>query len=290
MATVKFNTILIDVAQRLKSPRAYATDNVDVNGNTSTYSSSMLAKHINRAIRDLLLDKYNTLGEIGFAEMFPEYIKTSGALTLAAGLAAKPVDAFIVTGLRLSDDTVKFDRIKPVMVEDIKTSREKQIIPSATRPVFWDEHGSINTLGLLSGSVIMRYIITHEDIVPVSSVATTGKWNTSNDGAFTFATRLLAGTMSTVFSALDVNKRVMFRTSANTYAGRIESYVSASSVVVIGDNLPSGNIVAGNVLQIIVSDVEPDSSDLKINNNFFAEIINRAVQYALADAKNGVMQ
>jgi hypothetical protein len=289
MATTKFNSILMDVATRLKSPRAYATYDVDLNGNASVYTSALLTKHINRAIRDLLKEKYESMGDAVFMESFPEYVRTSGVLTLAAGVVAKPVDAFMVVGMSVSTYAVKFDHVKQTIVDDIRTGREKQIVPSATRPVFWDESGVINSLGLLAGNVVMKYIVTHQDIVPVISSGT-GNWLTGSDGAWTAATRLLAGTMHASFATTDVNKRVMFRNSTNTYEGRIESRGSNTTVVLIGDNLPAGNITTGSVLAIMVSDTDSDSSDLKINSNYHAEIINKAVEYALMDAKAAVIQ
>ncbi len=289
MSTTKLNQIITDVARLLKHPITLATDDTDLTGNASPYTSTLLTRYVNNAVRDLLLENYRSYGDRAFMELFPEYVKTSGVLTLAAGVVQKPTDAFLVLNMKLSDNSVFFTRIKQSVVEDIRSGKEKLIVPSATSPVFWDEAGSIYTLGLLAGDVVMRYIVTHQDILPITVVASHGNWLTGANGAYTAATRLLAGTMNSNFAAADKNKFVMFRTATDTYCGRIESRVSNSSVVVIGDNLPAGNIVAGSVLAIIVSDVEPDSSDLKINQYWHKEIIKRAVDAAMQDAKNNIV-
>jgi hypothetical protein len=289
MATRYFNDIILAVARRLKSPRTLATDNNTTLGITATYSSAVLADYVNRSVKDMLIDCYKKFGVKYLCQMFPEYIKTSGSLTLQAGCVVKPADCFIVMNLKTSDNTIEFKKLTQEQVENVRTGNEKLIVPSATRPVFWEENGSIYTLGVTTGDVVARYIVLHQDILPISTVATNGNWLTGSDGAWTASTRLLSGTMAVAVVAGDVNKKILFRTATKVYGGRIENFVSAGSFNVSGDGLPSGNITSGSVIAILISDNDVDSSDIKLNIYFHSEIIDRAVQYGLADAKNNVV-
>ena len=283
MATTKLNTVILATARRLKAPRTLATDDA------GSYTSLLLTEYVNRSIKDLLLDKYIQFGDKAFRELFPEYVKTSGSLTLTSGVTAKPSDCFVVTDLVDSTGLISFKKLSQDEVDDVRRSQNKIIVPSSTRPVFYEEAGNIYTLGITSGTVIARYIQSPSDLTPITTSATNGNWYTGSDGAWTASTRLLAGTMNSSFASTDINKKILFRTATIVYSGTIESFVSTTSVIVRGDGLPTGNIVAGSVVAIMVSDVEIDSSDLKINLYWLAEIIDRAVAYGLKDAKNNVI-
>jgi hypothetical protein len=79
----------------------------------------------------------------------------------------------------------------------------------------------------------------------------------------------------------------MFKASTNAiYFGNIESFVSTTSVVVRGDAIPAGNLAS--VTDVLVSDVQ-ETTDLKINSYWHAELIDRSVRYGIADAKNNVI-
>jgi hypothetical protein len=47
----------------------------------------------------------------------------------------------------------------------VRSGQDGIIVPSATRPVFWEEDGIVKTLGILDANVIGRYIKLHADIV-----------------------------------------------------------------------------------------------------------------------------
>ena len=386
MATTLFNSVLLDVARRLKAPRTLATDDTDINGLTSPYTSAILTKHINRSVRDLLIEFYTKFGETAFCEMFQQYIKTSGNLALSSGAVAKPTDCFYVLDLRtaltssgtgggkaslypngvgnwtastktlssltmttafsaadvgkkimfqtattgnvyfgliasyvsatsvtVSGDNLPasdistndisamvvdydiwatysatfFEKLKQKEVEDIRSGYDGLTKPSSTRPVFWEENGYIYTLGITTGNVVARYIVTHQDVTPVTSAVGNGNWATITSGAWNAATRALTTTMNTSFAATDVGKKIMFRSTTVTYFGIIERFVSTTSVIIRGDGLP-GSDIPGTVAEVVVSDIDPDSSDLKLNQYWCAQVINRAVTYALQDSKSNV--
>lgn len=281
MATTKFNNILLAGARRLKDARTDPTPNGDAN---ARYTSVQLTEYANRSVRDYLVAKLVELGPDGFADKYPEYIKTSGVLTLAAGAVAKPADAIVVADLMLSDLSKTFSRIAQGRVANVKVGKDALIIPSATKPVFWEEGSNVNTLGILAGNVIARYIVTHQDILPSTAPVGNGNFNSAS-GGWVAATRTLSAPMNVAFVVGDVNKNVMFRSATVTYSGKIDSRTTPSDVVLSGYNLPAVDIAAPGVVQVIVSDQGPDPADLLLNDNWHSEIINRIVQYGLADAK-----
>ena len=285
MATTKFNLIITDTAQILKATRANAT--LDA----GTYTSAMLARYANRAIREFLIEKLVTLTPFQFAEAYPEYVQESGALTLAAGVVAKPSDSIYI--LEVRQGTTRFARVQQKDVEGLVTQiggvvANRTMIPSATRPFFWDDGGNIHTLGITSGDIVARYVVVHQDIAPSIASAGVGKYGTSIGLAtYTAATNTLAGaTMSVNFAVTDVNKNIMLLSTGTikVYLGKIASYISTTSVTLAGDGLPTTNLAADDITAILVSDV--DITDLKLNEYWHPEIVQRCVQMALADAKN----
>lgn len=278
MATTKFNAIILAAARRLKTPRAAATTDVE------PYTSAILTEYANRAVRDMLTEHLKGMGEARFAEFFPEYVKESGALALSTGVTAKPSDALLVLDVVNDTKTLKFYKLAQPSVQSVRAGIDKLIVPSATRPVFFEENALIQTLGVTTGNIIARYIQTHQDISPIITAAGNGNFNTAA-GSWTASSRTLAATMNAAFVAGDMNKRIMFRSATVVYAGWIERQVTAGSVVVRGDGLPTANITAGNVIDVMVSDLDPDASDLKLNAAWHGAIIDRMVALAMADAR-----
>jgi len=282
MATTNFNIIVLNLARLLKTPRLLATDDVQ------PYTSAYLTQKVNEAVRDFLKEKFLEYGPERFETMFPEYVKESGALT-NNGMVIKPVDAFLVLGVRNAGlPSVSFYPVPPNDIEDVKAGTNRMIVPSATKPVFWEENGVIVTAGIASGSAYVRYISTPTDIVPITTAVGSGFWSTAA-GAYTAATRTLTATMSRAFVNGDVNKLIAFGTATATYGGRIESRTDDSTVVLAGENLPTGNILAASVLNVIVLETDPDAADLKLKKYWHGEILSRAYQQALTDARLNVM-
>jgi hypothetical protein len=272
MATVKFNSIVTELFTRLKDPIAVA------NLSGAVYSNTLVCYHLNRAIRDFLIEKIVALKK-DFPEVFPEYVKIGSQITLTSGSVAKPSDCFTVLDLNIGG--VKFTKVDQFRVNDIINGFEPVIIPSASMPIFWEEGSNIKTYGLTSGNVIPRYIVLHNDISPI--VSTLGNWNTAS-GSYTTATRVLAATMYYSLGAANINNPVMFRSDTASYQGIVASSPSAGSVVLRGDGLPASDVAT--VLQILMSTTIPDSSDLYLSSYWYGEIVERAIQYILQDTQS----
>lgn len=277
MATTKLNKVILAAARRLKDGRVYATDA------GKRFSSAVLTGYANDAVRQFVLDMYNTLGEEErFEEMFPELVKTSGVLVLAGGAVAMPSDALYMTDLSTENYAVRFTKLSQDLVDMVRAGRDKLIVPIASKPVFWQEGNSIKTLGVTSGNVIGRYIIMPTDVSPIVGVAGAGNKNTAT-GSYVAATRTLTVTMTSALSAVnDVNKIVVLYSTGTTsvYVGRISSVTTvgpANAVMVLdGDGLPQVNLTA-NVSVVLIVDYEAFQSDIVLKEIWLPQIVDRMV-------------
>ena len=73
-------------------------------------------------------------------------------------------------------------------------------------------------------------------------LSTTGKYGTT--GTFTAATNTLVATMSSNFASIDVGNMIILRTGTTVYVATIQSYISTTSVVLYGDNLPITDVAS----------------------------------------------
>jgi hypothetical protein len=287
MATTRFNSNILAAARRLKDERSSASPTDDTG---HVFSSALLSEYENRSVRDVLKKVYDDLGEKAFGNVFPEYMLTSGALNLSAGALVKPADCWHVVDLVKSDLSVKFHKLKSSEIEDVRAAQNGVIVPSATRPVFWEEAASIYTLGLVNATVIARYIKTHPDLVVSTDAVGNGKIHTTAaDLDWHASTKVLevAGTTTFVIDA-DVGKMIIFRTAAVVYVGRIASVsapTTATEITVSGDALPAGNIHPSDIIEVLVSDLWPDGTDLLLNPNWYGAIIDSMVAFGLEDLK-----
>lgn len=287
MATTRFNANILEAARRLKDQRTSAGTSED---SSKRYKSAVLSAYQNRAVRDIIRETYEALGE-AFGDVIPEQVKTSGTLSLTAGVVAKPSDAWYALDLVKSDRTVKFWKLPHRQVEDVLTGSDGLIVPSATRPVFWEEGQNVKTNGLTSGNVIMKYVRAHQDISVITSATGNGTiYTTANDLTWTAATKTLTVALQAgLLTSADVNKLLMFRTSGIVYVGRIESVSGDLDVVLFGDGLPAGNIAVPNIIEFVVSDLQPDGNDLTLNAEFDGEIVDRMIEFGLKDAQAGII-
>jgi hypothetical protein len=279
MATTILNSLIIQASRMIQEYRTDAGTGGDSN---KRFKSSNWTDYTNRALRDLLRDKLAQLGSKQFAEQFAEYIKTSGVLTVVSGSVSKPSDALWVLEVAKSDLSIWYDRVPEEEVMSVKTGRNMMIVPTSTKPVFWEENGSINTLGLTAGNIVARYIEAPSALAVITSAAGNGKKNTAN-GQYTAATKLLQATMSTGFAAGDENRVVMFYDNAagKVYYGTIASVKDADEVYLSGDGLPAANIAAGSVTIVLMEQLQ--DADVKLKSIWHGELLERIVKYALAD-------
>lgn len=302
VATSNFNSIILASARKLKDERTYPTSAGDTG---KVFTAAVLAEYTNRAVRDFLTAQFikltEALGQAAakeeFARRFPEYIATSGSLTLSSGSVAKPTDCWFVLDLSKSDLSLKFEPLEPDEIGSVLVSDAGLDNASATHPKFYEQGTTIKTLGVTSGDVIARYIRFQTDITSVTGTA--GNGHIFTDAAYvtwTAATRLLsfniAGSPSG-YTASDIGKVVSFRTATVAYVGIIEAVNSSADPITVtlrGDGIPSGNIAAPDIIDIICADVGPVDSDLKLNANWYGEIIERVVAMGEADQARLIQQ
>ena len=283
MATVVMNDLILKAARKVQEYRTSAAIAGDLA--TFRFTSADWTDYINRAVREYLKEKMEQLGIEGFRMLYPEYEKESGILTVAAGAVAKPSDALVILNLEKSDATIFYDLLPKNRIAGVQTGRDTEIVPSVTKPVFWEEDGFIKTLGLTTGNVIARYIKTHTDVLPITSAAGDGVHSTIA-GQYTAATQVLAITMNRSFTSGDENRRLMFydTAAAKVYYARVKTVASVTSVVVEsvdGSVLPAANIAAGNVTIALME--ETANADIVLNKIWHDEIVERAFGYAMMD-------
>jgi len=286
MATTKFNTNIINAARSLKDRRT----NPSAAGDTGMrYTSALLAYYQNKAVRAFIAEQLAALGVTAFCEKFPELVKTSDVLTVASGKVAKPSDALWVLSVAKSDYTLWYDRVEENDVVSVQTGRNAMVVPSASRPVFWDQAGYVNTLGLTSGNIVCRYIVSPNDLAVITTAHDDGKKNTAN-GGYTAATNLLQATMNVSFASGDENRIVMFwdNHASKVYFGTVASVKDADEVYLTGEGLPAANISAGDVTMVLMEQVR--DTDILLNDMWMGEIVRRMVQYGIADAQAGIVQ
>jgi len=290
MATTKLNSVIVAVARKLQDERTDASASSDTG---TVYHSVLLTEYANRAVRDLLREKFLALGKEGFAGLLPEYIVESAALTLDAGSVAKPVGAWFVLDLYKSDKTIKFEPLEPDEVGSVLTSEAGLDNATASRPKFYEEGSNIKTLGLTSGNVIARYIKAHQDLTVITGASGDGK-SSSDTAAYTATTKTWDADIYNTFAvAADAGKPMMFRTASVVYFGTIVSVTNVAPdegdplghcyIVLEGDGLPSGNVAS--IVESMIADMGPLDSDLKLNENWLGEIIDRMVAMGEADAE-----
>lgn len=84
----------------------------------------------------------------------------------------------------------------------------------------------------------------------------------SSGASYIAATRTLTATMASSFTSSDVGKLVMFRYGLLVYLCTVQSYVSATSVVVQGANLPAADIATVNDVLMATTTLSGDSLDI----------------------------
>ena len=289
MATSLFNGLIITASQRLKDARTDPTVNGDIG---RRYSSSLLQKYANQAVRDLLLAQLNASSD-KFSADFSDYVKPGNQLALTQtttggvtyGIVPTPAEAFLVISLQTTAG-VKFRHLKATEIQDVKLGVDGLIVPSATNPVFWEENGSIWTLGVVTGNVIPRYVRTHQDITVSTSAAGAGKKNSGN-GSYAAASQTLTIAMTGNFvQGTDENDRIMFwdNAASKVYYARIGSIPSTGACTLLGDGLPTVDIAAGNITICMMA--TNDITDLILDQSWFEQVLDGMLKYAMIDAKN----
>jgi len=287
MATTRFNNLILKLSRLVKEAR---TD-PSTAGDTAKqrFKSALLVDYVNRAMKVFVQEMLQALGPNKFSETFPEMVKTSTTLTLSGGSVTLPTDAWIVTDLDKSDYSLRFFSLRQEEVQMVRGGAHKLIVPSATKPVFWQEQDKLYTLGLTSGDVKARYIVSPQDIAIIMTASGAGtQYQTSANLTWTAATKLLTVNADIDAAATWVNKVCTFRTATNVYIGRITAAAQAlapdiATITLDGPALPAGDIGAGLILDLMIPDDLPDQTDLILDPVHDDAILSRAYQLALND-------
>lgn len=288
MATTKFNRLIREVARRLQEPQS--ADSGYLAGTAyDRYSVTLIAGYLNDAIREEIASLFMQYGE-RFPDLVPEMTRFSAALPLVSGALLKPSDFLYPLGMVKSDNTIIYRRIKGIDISAALAGIDPDLQGSATEPVFYDEGAYLRTLGVTEGNVVIRYVIKHLDIVVSEAAAGNGKWLTAG-GTWVAATKHLTGTFNVGKSGADAGKDVMFRTTVKVYHNRIVAVDPELIYYVLdGTDLPVADIASGDIIQCLISDLAPQSTDLQLSENHFGAIVERAVMKGIVDAKRGLIK
>lgn len=276
MATPRFNANILTAAARLQDRR---TDPTSAGDAGMTFISSRLAGYQNEAIRDMVLEMYKSLGS-KIVDVIPELVKESSVLTLVGGEVAKPSDAWMFLDLRTDDELIVFTKLTK---EIGRVKAGKTILNPDDDPVFWESDGKLFVLPVdyAGAEVLGYYVVTPEDIEPSTVSAGAGGAN-GTGGSYVAATKTLTCTVTPIFSASMVGKKVVFADAANNvYVGRIVEVTSGTVVVLSGDFLPAGNV--GTLTVIVMA--ETGSGDVKLDPVWDGEIVRRMIDKANQDVK-----
>jgi hypothetical protein len=283
VATTRFNTNIIVAAQRLKSPRTDATTTGDVTG--ARYTSVLLSRYQNRAIREIILKKIEELGE-RFASVLPEYVATSGAITTpSSGIFTKNAD--VISFLELVSSSIVFQRVS---VDVLKIAMGQDYV-YRDGGQFYEEGRQVKLIPATQTTVTGRYVKQHIDIVPTNDPQAGGGGKVGTTANYTAATRILTCADTFVPSKLastDIGKIIVFCDATKVYSGRIESLDGTHPTyiaVLSGDNLPTGNITSNGVTKVLVVESSIDGQDILLPDLWDGRIVDLMVQYGLADAK-----
>jgi len=289
MPTTRFNGLVIDVARRLQEPKV--EDAGYLTGTFSRYSAALISSYVNNAIREIVRDVLKTSGK-AFPEIMPEMIKNTAPLALTNGALSRPSD--FLYGLSMVSDAgnILFRYIPGRSIGEAISGIDPAIVGTADEPIFYEEGDFLRTKGITSGSVVLRYVRLHEDIVISVAAAGNGKLYTGADSVYTAATKTLQGTFTPALAVGDERKHIMFydNIAGKVHHARITSYVDATHVTLEGDDLPVADIAQGDITIILISDLSPDTSDIVLKPDWNFAIIERAVSHGIADARRLVLQ
>ena len=283
MATTRFNNNILEASRRVQQLRTSAGADGDTGANGILPTSSALwTAYENRAVRDLIREIFEKEGAVGVYAKIPQYVLETTAFAVTTSVALN-ADQWHILELTDATKAIEFYRLKNDILK-VLGNRHGTIIPSATRPVYWEEAGSLFVAPAGSAfSCIARYLRTHQDITVNTAASDAGNFSTGT-GSYTASTKTLAIAMNANFVSTDINKRIFFRSAANVYAGIIDTVPGVGSVTLRGDGLPTGTIAGPGVIHAILSSLSADPNDLILPNALDGEIIDRMVALARTDA------
>lgn len=167
--TTRFDNNIIVVARRLKDKRLDTVPPLSSSDTGLRYSNALLSSYENRAIRDLILDRYakgTALLEI------PEYIATVASLapnTTTGILAKSDAQWHFVELISTSPAVIFIPLAEDAQPLRVVSGRHGIINPTYRMPIFYEESGNLvvypaTSDGTTQWSLTGRYLKTHQDI------------------------------------------------------------------------------------------------------------------------------
>lgn len=167
MGTPRFNKNIIECSRLLSDERTDATAAGDTG---KTYKSVVLSGYQNRAIRQLIRETYYPDGinpnPLKMQTDLPEYVREATG-TLSSGGLGKAEDVWQVMEMVTVGGVVFHKLVSDIL--RIKVGADRNRVPSANNPYFYEEGRGVRTLGVTSGDVLMRVIMQHQDIAPANT-------------------------------------------------------------------------------------------------------------------------
>jgi hypothetical protein len=130
--STRFGANILTAAQRLHDNRTVAESSGD---GASRYTSDLLRRYQNTAIKDIIRDLYTQYHE-KVDQVIPEMVSESGDIALVAGLGTLQAGTWIVLEAAKSDYTLYYNKIDRNPMK-IKTGRDPMLTPTAGHPVFY---------------------------------------------------------------------------------------------------------------------------------------------------------
>lgn len=128
----RFGANILTAARRLHDERSVAEAAGD---STHRYTSALLCKYQNQAIRDIIRELYLQYGN-KLVTVLPEMIVESGDITLSSGLGNLPAECWVVLEAAKSDYSLYYTKIDQDVLK-VKAARDPLLAPSGSKPAFY---------------------------------------------------------------------------------------------------------------------------------------------------------
>jgi hypothetical protein len=155
MANPRFQANIIIASRRLQDGRTIETISEDTG---KRWTLAELEDYQNRAIRNLIRDTFNELGE-AFGSKLPELVATAGSTAIVGGSFARPAGAFRVISARTATGSTLLRMLPPNENPDKVRTGKSVIHPGLTNPYFYEEGDKVFVLpSSFAVNVFPRYI------------------------------------------------------------------------------------------------------------------------------------
>lgn len=159
MTTTHFNSLILQLAQRLQDERAGNA----IGGSWKTYSTNLLAQYINQACRDYVKEGYKALKFKDFSKEFSEYIKLA-TINITGGVGSLAGNVLEPISLMYVDVILYATWFAPDRYAMLKSGFDTEDKPDSKNPMWTFMDRKIYTLGILEGQFEMITVNGHSDV------------------------------------------------------------------------------------------------------------------------------